>query len=149
MGWCRRAFLPSANALVPLAVAMHRSDGKLTEKDILNYRRWLCLSALRKKLGNVESAINNCLRELRNDQPHNSSKALLQSLGKSDGRKIKVGELDDPAPMWGVATQVMYAWLVDIGAKDWVTGKALDELARDGDFTSRTGKLRLHHIFPR
>jgi len=137
MGWCRRAFLPSANALIPLAVAMHRADGKLSEQDGLNYRRWLCLSALRQKLKNVETAVNSCLRELRNEQAHNASKALLRSLGKSDGRKLKADELDETAPMWGAATQVIYAWLVSIGAKDWGSGKTLEELAREGDSTSR------------
>jgi len=100
MGWCRRAFLPSANALIPLAVAMQRSDRSLNNDDKLNYRRWLCLGALRGKLRNVETAINNCLRELRvHGRP--ASKALLQSLGKTDARRIKADELDDAAPMWG------------------------------------------------
>ena len=149
MGWCRRAFLPSANAIIPLAVAIHYLDRELSTDDIQNFRRWLVLSAIREKLGNVESAINVCLREFRNGIPKKSAETLFKSLGKNDSRKIKPAELDVAAPLWGTATQVMFAWLVHSEAKDWQSGKKLIELAREGDLPSRTGQLSVHHIFPR
>jgi hypothetical protein len=51
--------------------------------------------------------------------------------------------------MWGAVTQIMFSWLVSSDSKDWQTGKKLIDLAREGDYTSRTGKLSVHHIFPR
>jgi hypothetical protein len=149
LGWCRRAFLPSANALIPLAVALHRSDNQVSDVDVLNYRRWLCLAALRSALQSIESAMNSALRSVRNEQPSKSSFGLLHSLPRSATGRISPSELDDSAPLWGATTQVCFAWLTAVGAKDWESGKSLRELAQEGGPTSRTGRLSVHHIFPR
>ncbi len=50
---------------------------------------------------------------------------------------------------WGPVTQVMHAWLVGQGAKDWLTEDAVEELARSGNPTRPGGDLTVHHLFAR
>ena len=78
LGWSRRGLLPSANALIPMAAAIDKAGGKMTNADKLNYTRWLCLAALRGVFGSsVETWINHFVREVKKPGggvlPHASS----------------------------------------------------------------------------
>ena len=150
LGWSRRGLLPSANALIPMAVALDKAGNKLTQRDKLNYMRWLCLSALRGIFsGAVETKINECLRAI-NGPGGAPSERLLNALSNASRRSVKASELlEEGTPVWGGGTQVMLAYLVQARAKDWDDGKLLSTLSKQGMPESRTGNLSVHHILPR
>jgi hypothetical protein len=149
MGWSRRALLPSANALIVLAAALDKADFKVEADSERFYRRWLCLTALRGVFqGSVETTINRFYRAIK-ESKKNPAKALVKALRKSEGRRIRADEFIEYGHPWGPATQVMHAWLTDKDAKDWLSGEAVDGLARTGSPTRPGGDLTVHHIFPR
>jgi hypothetical protein len=149
LGWSRRSLLPSANALIPLAVAFDKGESRVSDDEAQEYIRWLCLTALREVWqGGVETTIGDFLRELRSSKGR-PSRALLAGLTKEQKRPIQVEEFDRQVSIWGPFTQVMYAWLVQSKARDWMGEKKLFiDLAKDGD-AARTGDLTVQHIFPR
>ncbi len=149
MGWSRRALLPSANAVVVLAVALH-SAGKRNDADALQrYRQWLCLTALRGVFqGSVETTINRFCRALRESKDH-PSRVLLKALKRAEAGRIEADEINTYSQLWGPQTQVLHAWLVGQGAEDWISGEPIDVLARGGKASLPAGDLTVHHLFPR
>lgn len=149
MGWSRRGLLPSANAVIVLAAGLEKADFKLTSNAELLYRRWLCLTALRGVFqGSVETTINRfnrAIREAKNDP----AAALVGALKRDESRRVRADELNKTAQLWGPCTQVMHAWLVYQGAKDWLSGDSVDGLAREGNPILPGGDLTVHHLFPR
>jgi hypothetical protein len=149
MGWSRRALVPSANAIILLASAFDKGDLKVTPETERLYRRWLCLTALRGVFqGSVETTMNRFHRAIRQTKA-TPAKALVQALKGNERRHITFEEFIGPSQMWGPATQVMHAWLVDCEAKDWLKRDLIDELARVGGPILAGGSLTVHHIFPR
>ncbi len=149
MGWSRRALLPSNNAVIALAVAMDKSDAKISEESKQLYRRWLCLTTLRNVFqGSVETTLNRLCRAVR-ESKHDAARALVESLKRDEGRRIRPEEFNRYAQPWGPATQVMHAWLVSRAATDWLSGDSLDVLARSGNSSLPGGDLTVHHIFAR
>ncbi len=150
LGWSRRGLLPSANALIPMAVALDKAGKKPTKRDKLNYTRWLCLTALRSVFGGaVETKINNFLREV-NRTGGVPSERLLNALAKANRGPVKASELlQEGASVWGGGTQVLLAYLVQARARDWGDGKPLSNLAKQGMAGLRTGNLSVHHMLPR
>lgn len=149
MGWSRRTLVPSANAVIILAAAFDKSEGRLNADDKQAYRRWLCLTSLRGVFqGSVESTINRFQRAIRNKRTE-LPKALLEALRRDEARKIRSEELNRYAQLWGPATQVIHAWLVNQKAKDWLSTEPIDDIARGGTPSLPVGDLTVHHIFPR
>jgi hypothetical protein len=149
MGWSRRAFLPSANAVIVLAAAFDRAEGKLSTEERHLYARWLCLTALRGVFqGSVETTINRFYKALR-ESKRSPARNLLEALKKDEARRVRAEELNTYVQPWGPATQVMYAWLKEREAKDWLSGDPLDVLARGGNPSLPGGDLTVHHIFAR
>jgi len=149
MGWSRRTLLPSANAVIVLAAAFDKSDFKTSENAEQLYRRWLCLTALRGVFqGSVETTINRFLRALRESR-REPAKALTEALKRDEARAIRGDEIDTYGQPWGPATQVMHAWLVAQGAKDWLSGESIDGLVRVGNPNLPGGELTVHHLFAR
>jgi hypothetical protein len=148
MGWSRRSLIPSANALIVLAAAFDKANFKVTHEAEQLYRRWLCLTALRGVFqGSVETTINRFYRAIRqNDVP---AAALVHALTRNERRKISPEEFEAPSQLWGPATQIIHAWLVEKGARDWKTGEPINELARADEPGLAGGTLTVHHIFPR
>jgi hypothetical protein len=143
IAWSRRTLVPSGNAVIVLAAALDKANLKVTPDEERLYRRWLCLTALRGIFqGSVETTINRFHRALR-QTTGSPAVALVQALKRNEQRKISAEEFNAPSQLWGPATQVLHAWLVDKEATDWRTGVLIDELARPG------GTLTVHHIFPR
>jgi hypothetical protein len=70
-------------------------------------------------------------------------------LKRDEARRVRADEFNRFAQMWGPATQVMHACLVDQEAKDWLNGEPIDLLARSGSLSFPGGDLTVHHIFPR
>ena len=149
LGWSRRALVPSSNALIVLAFALDKADFKSTQDADQDYRRWLCLTALRNVFqGSVETTINRFIRGVSESRRHPAA-ALVQSLKRAEGARIRSEEFNSRSQPWGPATQVILAWLVSRGAKDWLTGAAIDSLARAGSASLPTGDLTVHQIFSR
>jgi hypothetical protein len=149
MGWSRRALLPSANAVIVLAAALEKAGEELTADDVQLCRRWLCLTALRRVFqGSVETTMNRFYRAIREARRF-APKALVAALRRTERRTIHPEEFELPAQMLGPEAQVMYAWLVSQGAKDWLSGEHIVTFARTGGFALPSGDLTIHHIFPR
>lgn len=149
MGWSRRALLPSANAVIILAAALEKAEFKLGDENEQMYRRWLCLTALRGVFqGSVETTINRFHRAIR-ESKKGVGKALVGALKRDWARRVRADEFNRFAQLWGPATQVMHAWLVDQEAKDWLNAEPIDLLARNGSLSFPGGDLTVHHIFPR
>jgi len=147
MGWCRRALLPSANAVIVLAAALEKDSPHLTAEDERVYRRWLILTTLNGVFqGSVESTINRFLRAIERST-NKVSTALVESLKR--GHKVKSESFFNFSQILGPPTQVLHAWLVGQSAVDWMNGEPIDSLARRGEVPLPTGDLTVHHIFPR
>lgn len=149
MGWSRRALLPSANAVIVLAAALEKAEFKVGDDNEQMYRRWLCLTALRGVFqGSVETTINRFHRAIR-ESKKGVGKALVGALKRDEARRVRADELNRFAQLWGPATQVLHAWLVNQEAKDWLNGEPINLLARSGSLSFPGGDLTVHHIFPR
>jgi hypothetical protein len=150
MGWSRRAFIPSNNAIIVLAFALDKASS-VTPSPLADqrYRSWLCLTALRGVFqGSVETTINRFVRAVRETTAHPSA-ALLNALTRNEARRIQPEELTQYAQLWGPATQILHVWLVRNKAKDWLNGESIDSLARAHNVGLPGGDLTVHHIFPR
>lgn len=150
MGWSRRLLLPSTNALIVLAVALDKNGTRISSEDEQLVKRWLCLTALRGTFqGSVETTINRFLRAVRESRKR-PAVALVDGLHRDEARRIRVDELTHASPLWGSAMQVIHAWLVNQGARDWLDPEwTLDALARTPNSTYPGGDLTVHHIFSR
>jgi hypothetical protein len=149
MGWSRRALLPSANAVIVLAAAFNKAEFKRNAEAEQLYRRWLCLTALRGVFqASVETTINRFHRAVR-ESNREPAEALVGALKRHESRRIRPDELNGYAQRWGPATQVMHAWLVGQGARDWLSGEPVDVLARGGNPCLPGGELTVHHLFAR
>ena len=149
MGWSRRALLPSANAMIVLALAFDKAGCRFDADTKQLYQRWLCLTALRSVFqGSVETTINRFCRAIR-DSRGSLAKSLLNALKRDERRKIRTDDLNVYARPWGPETQVMHAWLVSHGAKDWLSADPIDTLARNAESSLPRGDLTVHHIFSR
>ncbi len=149
MGWSRRAFVPSANAIIVLAAALDKAEFKLSAENEQSYRRWLCLTALRGTFqGSVETVINRFHRAIR-ESKKNPADALSKALTKDEARRIRADEFNRYTHTWGPATQVLHAYFVGREAKDWISGDPVDLLARESVTNLPGGDLTVHHLFPR
>lgn len=150
IGWCRKPLLPSCNGLIPLAYALYRlgREPNAEEREVIT--RWFCLAALRGVFrASVETTINKHLRNIKGGK--RPVYGLVESLTANEARPLKYDELiREPTTLWGPFSQVMFAWLVSKNAKDWMTGEALDQIARLHIGANRPEEiLTIQHIFPR
>jgi hypothetical protein len=149
MGWSRRMFVPSANAVIVLAAALDRADHEIADKDVPLYRRWLCLAALRGVFqGSVESTINRFYKAITATRG-NPANALLGALKRDERRRVSTDDFLRRSQPWGPATQVLLAYLVGEGAKDWASGEEIAALGRRGGLGALAGELAVHTLFPR
>ena len=150
MGWSRRLLLPSANALIVLAAAFDKADLKPSAQDEADFRRWLCLSALRGVFqGSVETTMNRFLRGVKESRRY-PGRALVDALKRDEGRRVRSEELMGGAQLWAPAVQVLHAYLVNQDARDWIdVERTVDILARTDSGKFPGGDLTVHHIFPR
>ena len=148
MGWSRRTLVPSTNALIVLAVAFDRAGLKPIASDRSKFRCWLCLTALRGVFqGSVETTIDRYVRGL--PKPCRSpGPALVHCLKRNERGRVRAEELNRHTHLWGSVTQVLFSLFKSQGATDWVSGEAIEQLARDGASVPR-GRLTVHHIFAR
>ena len=148
LGWCRKALLPSANAMIVLAFALDKHR-KIDDNSARLLTRWLCLTALRGVFqGSVESTIDRFIRAVKRS-PGPAAVALVDDLKRDEGARIVEEDLRHYSPMWGAGTQIMMAWLVSRDAIDWTGTDSLLDLARGGPTSLPGGDLTVHHVVPR
>ena len=151
LGWCRKALVPSANALIVLAFAIDSLPrGGIDDKAAGDFKRWLCLTALRGVFqGSVETTIDKFVKAV-NKSSGSAANALVKTLSREEGRAIDADEdIRVYSSMWGPGTQVMMAWLTSLKACDWVGEDQLVTLARGGPTSLPGGNLTVHHIVAR
>ena len=91
MGWSDRRWLPSANALLPVAYFASLNGGHIAKDDEREVVRFLCLAAWTGAFSSAsETAINRYLGRLGNAGRDSSAKALTDAIPKArleSGRK--------------------------------------------------------------
>ena len=147
MGWTSRRWLPSANALLPVAYFASLKGGRIAKKDEREVVRFLCLAAWTGAFsGASETAIDHYLRHLQKAGPGSSAKVLTDAIPKSWLSKVGQEDVLGESKMTGTLTQIYLAYLVSRGAKSWPSCQPLAEACKMVD---GKGGLEVHHIFPR
>jgi len=147
MGWTNRRWLPSTNALLPVAYFASLKGGRIVKEDEREVKRFLCLAAWTGAFsGASETAIDHYLRHLQKAGPGSSAKVLTDAIPKSWLSKVGQEDVLDESKMTGTLTQIYLAYLVSRGAKSWLSGQPLADACKMAD---GVGGLDVHHIFPR
>ena len=92
LGWTTRRWLPSANALIPLAYLLRDRDGGFTANEHEDIRRYLCITGIRGLFrGSVESTIDKFIIPVRKAPSKAQRKASLifNTVPKNERRPIK------------------------------------------------------------
>ena len=147
MGWTNRRWLPSANALLPVAYFASLKGGRIARDDEREVARFLCLAAWTGAFsGASETAIDHYLRRLQKAGPGSSAKVLTDAIPKSWLSKVGQEDVLDESKMTGTLTQIYLAYLVSRHATSWPSGQLLADACKMAD---GKGGLEVHHIFPR
>jgi len=147
MGWTNRRWLPSANALLPVAYFASRKGGRIAKEDEEEVARFLCLAAWTGAFsGASETAIDHYLRHLQNARQSKSAKVLTRAIPKSWRLKVRQDDVLDESRMTGTLMQIYLAYLISRGARSWLSGQPLADACKMAD---DTGGIEVHHIFPR
>lgn len=134
----RSEWLPSLNALVPLAAVLDRQP-ELSREDEVGLLRWFWLAQLRGRYSAAaEAAMDEDLRAAAGERP--VVKLLAQLLAHASSAAVEPDELDE-ADWRNPAFPMTYAVACRRGARDWFTGAPLVARAR--------GEVVVHPIFPR
>jgi len=148
LGWTTRRWLPSANALIPLAYLLRDRDGGFTENEHKDIRRYLCISGIRGLFrGSVESTINKYVSPVRKAPSKAQRKASLifKTIPKNELRPIKPEDILKERGMYSPLMQAYLAYLVSEGVRTWYEEAPLLDVAK----RDINDPLAVHHIFPR
>jgi hypothetical protein len=149
LGWTTRRWLPSINALIPVAYLLGDQKGKLPDTETSQLKRFLLLTGLRGLFhGSVETAINGFVNPLRDESSPSKRRAsmLVKKIPQNRLYKVKAEDIKSTGRMYSPLMQTYLAYLVDRDAQSWPSGRAITEIARRdviGD------QLAVHHIFPK
>ena len=149
LGWASRRWLPSANALIPIAYLLKkRAEPRINKKDHTALTRYLCKAAVGRLFsGSVETSINQFLvsiKKAHREKAAISAELLLKGIRRDDVEPLTADTILAETPMYSPLMSVYLAYLISINAQSWWSGKRLLNVARDkGD------PLAVHHIFPR
>lgn len=147
MGWTTRRWLPSANALLPVAYFASLKGGRIAKEDEPEGARFLCLAAWTGAFStSSETAIDRYVRHLQNAGQGSSAKVLTEAIPKSWLSRVGQDDLLDESKMTGAPMQIYLAYLVSRGAKSWPSGQLLADACK---MTDGVGGPEVHHIFPR
>lgn len=148
LGWTTRRWLPSANALIPLAYVLRDRGGGFRPNEYEDIRRYLCITAIRGLFrGSVESTINRFVSPVRRATSKAQRKAslIVKAISKNERRSIKPEDILKERGMHSPLMQVYLAYLVSKDARTWYEeAPLLDVAMRDIN-----DPLAVHHIFPR
>lgn len=148
LGWCTRRWLPSANALIPLAYMLRDRDGGFTANEHEDIRRYLCITGIRGIFrGSVESTINKFISPIRKAPSKARRKASLifKTIPKNELRPIKPEDILKERGMHSPLMQAYLAYLVSKGVRTWYEEAPLLGIAK----RDINDPLAVHHIFPR
>lgn len=148
LGWCTRRWLPSANALIPLAYLLRDREGEFQKNEYLDIRRYLCITGIRGLFrGSVESTINKFISPIRKTTSKAQRKASLifKTIPKNELRPIKTEDILKERGMYSPLMQVYLAYLVSKSVRTWCEEAPLLDVAK----RDINDPLAVHHIFPR
>jgi hypothetical protein len=148
LGWNTRRWLPSANALIPLAYMLRDRDGGFTANEHEDIRRYLCITGIRGLFrGSVESTINKYVSPVRKATSKAQRKASLifKTIPKNELRPIKPEDILKERGMYSPLMQVYLAYLVSKGVRTWYEEAPLLDVAK----RDINDPLAVHHVFPR
>jgi len=148
LGWTSRRWLPSINALIPIAY-LFKIQTKPSKKEHEALKRYLLLTGLRGEFrGSVETSINTYVNSIKVAHANKKDKALLlvKRIPKNRLFKIKPDDIKNTSGMYSPLMQVYFAYLVSKNAKSWPSGRLIIEIAK-GKIPN--DPLAVHHIFPR
>jgi hypothetical protein len=147
MGWTSRRWLPSANALLPVAYFASLKGGQIPKEDQAEAARFLSLAAWTGAFSrSSETAIDRYVRHLQNAGRGSSAKVLTDAIPKSWRPKVGQDDVSDESKMTGGLMQTYLAYLVSRGAKSWPSGQLLADACKMSD---GVGGPEVHHFFPR
>ncbi|MCC6874027.1 MAG: hypothetical protein IT378_06940 [Sandaracinaceae bacterium] len=133
-------WLPSLNALIPLAVYFERHQA-ITPDVERGLLRWFYVASLRGRYsGSGETAMDEDLKAIGSENPIGALTKNAVSAGTSV--EVSPDELDD-AGWRNPLFPLTYAVARKRGAKDWFTGVELATDQVGGDHAIQT-----HHVFP-
>jgi hypothetical protein len=149
LGWTTRRWLPSVNALIPIAYLLKDQKGKLSDSETDQLKRFLLLTGFRGLFhGSVETAINGFINPLRDESKRGKNRAsvLVKKIPQNRLYKIKAEDVKSTTRMYSPLMQIYLAYLVARDAQSWPSGRTIKEIARR-DVTG--DQLAVHHIFPK
>ena len=148
-GWSSRRWLPSANALIPVAYLFKDHPKAPSKKERDSVKSYLLLSGLRGLFrGSVETSINTFINPLKTAHPNvkNRGALLLKRVPQNRLFKIRASDIKNSSGMYSPLMQIYLAYLVAKKAKSWPSGRLLSEIALGKIFGDI---LAVHHIFPK
>jgi len=148
LGWSTRRWLPSANALIPLAYLLRDRDSGFAANEREDVRRYLSITGVRGLFrGSVESTINAFISPIRKADSKAKRRAALifKRIPKDRLRPIKSEDILKERGMYSPLMQVYLAYLVSKGVRTWFEEAPLLDVA----MREINDPLAVHHIFPR
>ncbi|GER79137.1 conserved hypothetical protein [Candidatus Denitrolinea symbiosum] len=148
-GWTSRRWLPSANALIPIAYLFKDHSKAPSKKERESAKSYLLLTGLRGLFrGSVETSINTFVNPLKTAHANikNRGGLLVKRIPQNRLFKIKPNDIINTVGMYSPLMQIYLAYLVSKKAKSWPSGRLISEIALgkiSGDI------LAVHHIFPK
>jgi len=149
VGWASRRWLPSANALIPVAYLLKkRGEPHIKRRDAAHIQRYLCIAAVRKLFsGSVETSINQFVARIKKahrEKERITPDLLLRAVRREDREPITPDMILSEGRSHSPLMSVYLAYLISHDAESWWSGKPLIDVARD-----KADPLAVHHIFPR
>ena len=149
LGWVTRRWLPSANALIPVAYLFKNRKGSPSKNEREYLKRYLLLAGLRGLFrGSVETSINTFVNPIKTAHGNIKNRAdlLIERIPRNRLFKIKQEDIKNTTGMYSPLMQIFLSYLTSKNAKSWPSGRSIREIALGkihGD------PLAVHHIFPR
>jgi hypothetical protein len=146
-GWSARAWLPSINALIPVAYYAKLKGGTILAADRTELVKYLCKAAWGGAFGgSAKTAIDRYVHHLQNAGANCESSGLGAWVPKKHTPRITVDDILEETSKVGPLMQTYLAYLVSRQARSWPSGQALGEASRQGEGRHA---LEVHSIFPR
>lgn len=149
LGWATRRWLPSANALIPIAYLFKASKTNPSKQEREDIKRYLLLTALRSLFrGGVETAINTYVNPIKTAHANtkNRGRLLVDKIPNNRLYKIKPEDIRTATGMYSPLMQIYLSYLLSKEARSWPSGLYIREIALK---PSGGDTLAVHHIFPR
>ncbi len=148
LGWTTRRWLPSANALIPLAYLLRNRGGGFAAGELIDARRYLCITGVRGLFrSSVETTINSYINPIRKaeSKAQRRMSLIVKRIPKDRRRTIKAEDILRERGMYSPLMQVYLAYLVSKDARTWFEESPLLEVAK----RAINDPLAVHHIFPK